>query len=159
MAKRKPQPLPDDFDELEEYNPPPMPVQKEVEYYVSEAELLEDTLHLYETGDFPERLALSLQRMVDHMVNTWKRFRQYDELAREEMQSRGLLQVVKGLMNKKYDPKRGSKVYSWATRVIYNEFLQVILKENKRRERFNKFAELYADFTGMVERVQSPDNS
>lgn len=156
--------MPDDYDDLEEYNPSPRPKSKdsrgkEVVFYVHESELWEDTMHYYETGEFPDRLAKSLLRMAEHMVNTWKRFRNYDDMVREEMISQAVSHIVYRLMTKRFDPKRGTKVYSFATRVIYNECLQVALKENKRREKFLKYAE-YSNTYGDIELLsgQKKDN-
>ena len=141
MSKK---PTPEDYETLQELDPPPMPPRyagRKNEYYVHESEMWEDTMHLYETGEFPERLANSLMMMTDRMVNTWDRFRKYDELTRDEMQSRAIAHVTKKLMEKKFNPKHGSKVYSWCTRVIMNECLQVANKENRRREKMKEIAE------------------
>lgn len=139
--------LPDNFDELEEYDPSPKPKPlhckgKRAEQYVHESELWEDTMHYYETGDFPERLADSFLRMATHMVNTWTRFRNYDSILREEMISQATLHIINRIQTKRFDPKRGCKVYSFATRVLYNECIQIANRENKRREKFQKYAEL-----------------
>lgn len=153
--------LPDNFDELEEYDPSPKPKSlytrgKHVEMYVHESELWEDTMHYYETGEFPERLAESFLRMARHMVNTWKRFRNYDDLLKEEMLSQASAHVTKQIMQKKFDPTRGCKVYSFATRVIYNECVGVIKKENKRKQKFQKYAE-YANAYGDIENLSGQD--
>lgn len=149
--------LPDNFDELEEYDPSPKPKSlyargKKVEMYVRESELWEDTMHYYETGDFPERLAESFLRMATHMVNTWKRFRNYDDILREDMISQASNHAIDRIMKKKFDPKRGCKVYSFATRVIYNECVSIVSKENKRREKFQKYAE-YANAYGDIDKA------
>ena len=61
-----------------------------------------------------------------------------------------------GLLNHKFDPNRGSKVYSWLCRVIINESLQEIEKENKRRNVLVRYGEVLKEL-GDIEVIQDPD--
>jgi hypothetical protein len=126
-----------------EYNPPLMPkttLGNRSVYYVSEAELWQDTLNLYETGEFPERLAVNITKMVQRIL-TSRRFNGYTDVVKEEAQSAAISRAVTKLMEHKFDPKRGSKVYSWLSRLIINECLQTVLKENKRQKQYEEYVE------------------
>lgn len=114
-------------------------------YYVTEKDLWDDTIKLYETGQFPERLAKNILKMSKRIVGA-RRWDSCSDLLREEMISKSYTHACVQLINKKYNPKSGSKVYSWLTRVIINECLKAATKEQKERENFKRFAEEYSLF-------------
>ena len=156
---------PEDYSDLPEYNPSPSPQtlkrkhkdgKNTAEFYVHESDLWEDVMKLYETGEFPERLARSILVMATHIVDTWVRFRNYDEVVREDCKSRAIMKCCAGLLNHKFDPNRGSKVYSWLCRVIINESLQEVEKENKRRKVLVSYGEVLKEL-GDIEVIQDPD--
>ena len=120
-------------------------------YYVREKDLWNDTLFLYANGEFPLTLAENLHKMVKRIVGS-RRFDACSDLLREEMLSRAYSHVCVALWNKKFDPKHGSRVYSWASRVILNDCLKAIQEEQKRRNAFQQYAEV-ADLFGEVEIV------
>ena len=123
-------------------------------YYVSEANLRAGVTELYETGNFPDALAADLLKMCKRIV-TSRRFFSYSDTLREEMVSAASIKVCTQLQNHKYDPDRGSKVYSWATRVILNEMLQCILREQKRMKEWEKIVN-DALVEGDYEPVETP---
>jgi hypothetical protein len=127
---------------LNEVNPRVKPgrVGQKSPYYVSEADLYAGVMHLYETGEFPEALAADLLKMCRRILSS-RRFHGYPDTLKEEMVSSASIKVCRQLELKKYDPTRGSKVYSWATRVIMNEYLQTIRREEVRQKRFDKLVE------------------
>lgn len=112
-------------------------------YYVSEKELWEDVFTLYETEQFPDRLAKNVLKMAQRIVNA-KRWDSCSDLLREEMVSRSYAHACLKLIEKKYDPKNGSKVYSWLTRVLINECLKAIERDQRDRDLFQQFAIEYA---------------
>lgn len=112
-------------------------------YYVSEKELWNDVLELYSTGSFSDRLARNVLKMAQRIVNA-KRWDSCSDLLREEMVSRASAHACIKLMEKKYDPKKGSRVYSWLSRVLINECLKAVEKEQKDREQFLRYAEEFA---------------
>lgn len=118
-------------------------------YYVREKDLWNDMLSLYENGEFPLTLAENLHKMVKRIVGS-KRFDACSDLLRDEMLSRAYSHVCVALWEKKFDPKHGSRVYSWASRVILNECLKAIQEEQKRKKNFADFAVQHA-LTGYVE--------
>ena len=141
---------------LEELNPRVRPNKKgqASPYYVSEADLYSGVLSLYETGEFPEKLASDLLKMCQRII-TSRRFHGYPDTLKEEMVSAASVKVCQQLQRRKYDPYKGSKVYSWATRVILNEMLQMILKEESKRRKWDRMVE-DAIANGTFERVETP---
>jgi DNA-directed RNA polymerase specialized sigma24 family protein len=125
-------------------------------YYVQEKDLWKDVLELYRTDSFPETLAKNMEKMTYRIVKS-RRFDSCSDLLREEMVSSAYTRVCLKLYEKKFDPKHGSRVYSWATRVILNECLNVIAKEQRKNQRFNEYAEDYAA-QHQIEIVKEPDN-
>lgn len=118
-------------------------------YYVREKDLWNDMLTLYRTEEFPLTLAENLNKMTRRIVGS-KRFDSCSDLLREEMISRAFSHVCVALWEKKFDPKHGSRVYSWASRVILNECLKAIQEEQKRKRNFGEFAVQHS-LTGYVE--------
>lgn len=118
-------------------------------YYVREKDLWNDVLQMYRDGEFPLTLAENLNKMVKRIVGS-KRFDSCSDLLREEMISRAFTHVCLALWDKKFDPKHGSRVYSWASRVILNECLKAIQEEQKRKKNFGEFAVQHS-LTGYVE--------
>lgn len=118
-------------------------------YYVREKDLWNDTLTLYATGEFPLALAENLKKMTKRIVGS-KRFDSCGDLLREEMVSRAFTHVCLALWDKKFNPKHGSRVYSWASRVILNECIKTIQEEQKRKRNFGEFAVQHS-LTGYVE--------
>lgn len=118
-------------------------------YYVREKDLWNDMLTLYRTEEFPLTLAENLNKMTKRIVGS-KRFDSCSDLLREEMISRAFSHVCVALWEKKFDPKHGSRVYSWASRVILNECLKAIQEEQKRKRNFGEFAVQHS-LTGYVE--------
>lgn len=109
-------------------------------YYVSEADLYEDVTHFYNTDEFPLRLSNNILKMTQRIVGA-KRFDGCSNLLREEMISEAYCHACCRLLERKFDLKRGSKVYSWLSRVIINECLQMMQKEQKRIRGIRKYAE------------------
>lgn len=141
---------------LDELNPHVRPNRKgqTSPYYVSEADLYAGVLKLYETGEFPEALAKDLLKMCKRII-TSRRFHGYDDMVKEEAVSSASIRVCQQLQRHKYDPYKGSKVYSWATRVILNEMLQVLLREETKRKKWEKMLE-DVKANGDFERVETP---
>ena len=75
-------------------------------YYVSEADLYNGVLQLYETGEFPEKLAADLLKMCQRII-TSRRFHDYSDTLKEEAVSSASVKVCQMLMKHKYDPYRG----------------------------------------------------
>lgn len=131
------------IDEIaEEINPIVRPRRngQQSPYYVSEADLYAGVMHLYETGEFPESLAADLLKMCQRII-TSRRFHDYPDTLKEEAVSSASIHVCRMLQNRRYNPNMGSKVYSWATRVILNEMLQACRREDVRRRKFAKLTE------------------
>lgn len=104
--------------------------------YVNEADLQEDVRTLYETGEFPDRLTNGLMKMVDGILHS-RRFCFYTPDWKEEMKGNALAALVSTLSEKRYDPTReNSKFFSWATKVIFNQFYNTI--ETKKRDNRHK---------------------
>jgi hypothetical protein len=103
--------------------------------YVEEKDLQEDVRTLYATGEFPDRLSNGLVKMVDGVLRS-RRFHGYSEDWKEEMRSNALAALVSTLHAKRYDNTRpNTKFFSWATRVIFNQFHYYI--DRKKREERN----------------------
>ena len=109
-------------------------------YYVREKDLWNDVLQMYRDGEFPQSLATNMDKMTRRIVGS-RRFDSCSDLIREEMVSRAFTHVCLALWEKKFDPKHGSRVYSWASRVILNECLKVIEEERRTRKYFQKYAQ------------------
>lgn len=141
---------------LDELNPRVRPNRKgqSSPYYVSEADLYSGVLSLYETGEFPDKLASDLLKMCKRII-TSRRFFGYPDTLKEEMVSVASIKVCQQLQNHRYDPYKGSKVYSWATRVILNEMLQTIVKEEAKRRKWERMLE-DVKANGTFERVETP---
>lgn len=100
--------------------------------YVNEADLKEDVRTLYETGEFPERLARNLQEMVNRICGS-RRFNGYTEDWKEDMRSNALQALVKTLNERKYDlDRKDTKFFSWASRVIFNQFYMSLAKRKRQ---------------------------
>lgn len=111
-------------------------------FYVSEADLYEDVTHFYNTDEFPLRLSNNILKMTKRIVGA-KRFDGCSNLLREEMVSSAYCRVCCKLIERKFDLKRGSKVYSWVSRVIINDCLQVMQKEQKRIRGIRQYVNLF----------------
>ena len=122
-------------------------------YYVREKDLWNDVLKMYRDGEFPIALAENLKKMVRRIVGS-KRFDSCSDLLREEMISRAYSHVCIALWEKKFNPKHGSRVYSWASRVILNECLKAIEDEQRRLRRFSEYAHAHS-LTAVVEVVKN----
>lgn len=122
-------------------------------FYVREKDLWNDVLQMYRDGDFPITLAENMKKMVRRIVGS-KRFDSCSELLREEMISRAFSHVCLALWERKFDPKHGSRVYSWASRVILNECLKAIEDEQRRLKRFSEYAQVHS-LTAVVEVVKN----
>lgn len=102
------------------------------DYYFNESEAREDVQTLYETGEFPERLARNLQEMVNRICGS-RRFNGYTEDWKEDMRSNALQALVKTLNERKYDFTRpNTKFFSWATRVVFNQFYMSLAKKKRQ---------------------------
>lgn len=128
-------------------------------YYVTEKELWDDVFVLYKTDEFPDRLAKNVLKMAQRIVNA-KRWDSCSDVLREEMVSRSASHACLKLMERKYNPKSGSRVYSWLSRVLINECLKAIEREQKDRERFQEFAVEYAliNEVEVVKKLEREDN-
>lgn len=124
-------------------------------YYVREKDLWEDVMFLYAGGEFPLTLANNLNKMTKRIVGS-KRFDSCSDLLRDEMLSRAYTHVCLALWERKFNPKHGSKVYSWVSRVILNECLKAIQDEQKVKKHFQEYA-AEADIHGEVEIVTCRD--
>jgi hypothetical protein len=108
-------------------------------YYVREKDLWNDVLKMYRDGEFPQSLATNMDKMTRRIVGS-RRFDSCSDLLREEMVSRAFTHVCLALWEKKFDPKHGSRVYSWASRVILNECLKAIQDEQRLKKSFQQYA-------------------
>lgn len=103
--------------------------------YVNEADLKEDVRTLYETGEFPERLARNLQEMVNRIC-TSRRFNGYTEDWKTEMKGVAMVALMKTLNERKYDLDRtDTKFFSWASKVIFNQFYMWLDKKRRQVKR------------------------
>lgn len=112
-------------------------------YYVREKDLWNDVLQMYADGVFPKTLADNMKKMTKRIVGS-RRFDSCSELLREEMLSRAFSHVCVALWEKKFNPKHGSRVYSWASRVILNECLKAIEEDQRRVKRFHDYAQAHS---------------
>lgn len=104
--------------------------------YVNEEDLKEDVRILYETGEFPERFTQGLMKMVDGILHS-RRFCFYTPDWKEEMKGNALAALVTTLSEKRFDlNKPNAKFFSWATKVIFNQFYNTI--ETKKRDNRHK---------------------
>jgi DNA-directed RNA polymerase specialized sigma24 family protein len=109
-----------------------MPSKDKKVNYVEESELREDVEKLYATGEFPERLATNLQSLVEHICSS-RRFFGYTADWKEEMKSAATIALVTTLNARKFDLDReGGKVFTWATKVVFNQFYYWLRR--KKRE-------------------------
>lgn len=112
-------------------------------YYVTERDLWDDTMELYSTGEFPDRLANNVLKMTNRIVGA-RRWDSCPPLLKEEMVSGASSHACLKLMQKKFNPKKGSRVYSWLSRVIINACLQIVIKYNSDKKKFQKYAGEFA---------------
>lgn len=109
--------------------------------YVNEADLKEDVGTLYETGVFPDRLAKGLMEITVRILRS-RKFNGYTEDWKEEMKGNALTALMKCLKEKRYDNTRpNTKVFSWATRVVFNQFTYTIRKKKSEIEKRKKYIE------------------
>lgn len=109
--------------------------------YVEEADLQEDVRTLYETGNFPERLTKALMDMVEGIIHS-RRFCFYTADWKDDMKSNALTALVTTLNEKRYDITRtDTKFFSWATRVIFNQFYNTIAAKKREIKHQRKYIE------------------
>ena len=109
--------------------------------YVNEADLQEDVRTLYETGEFPDRLTKALMDMVDGILHS-RRFCFYTPDWKEDMKSNALAALVTTLSEKRFDlNKPNAKFFSWASRVIFNQFLNTATSKKRDMEHQRKYIE------------------
>lgn len=109
-------------------------------YYVSEKELFYDIIDYYNSQSFSDRLAKNVLKMAKRIVGS-RRFDGCSDLLRDEMISRSYTHCCVAIFQKKYDPKHGSKAYSWISRVLLNECLKSIEEEQRRKRHFAEYTE------------------
>ena len=111
-------------------------------YYVHEADLQEDIAKLYETGEFPDRLTKGLMDMVEGIIHG-RRFWGYTDDWKEDMRSNALQALVLSLNEKRYDPTQpNTRFFSWATKVIYNQFYNTLNKKRRELKKTKAYMEL-----------------
>lgn len=124
-------------------------------YYVTEKDLWTDVMELYSDNSFPDRLAKNILKMSQRIVNA-KRWDSCSDILREEMVSRASTHACLKLWERKFNPKKGSKVYSWLSRVIINECLKACEAEQRERKLYADFAAEFAVLND-VERIRKSE--
>lgn len=109
------------------------------DYYFNESEAREDVQTLYETGAFPERLGNTLMALVEGVAHH-RRFINYTSDWKDEMKGNAIAALMKTLTDKRYDFTRpNTKFFSWATRVVFNQFYNTLKKKRNELKKSMKY--------------------
>lgn len=110
-------------------------VEKE-KYYVEPKKFDEEIMNYYKTGVMSNELAEMVSK-ISHKLSYASNFINYSY--REEMVGDGVIRMMKALIAKKYNHKKGTNPFSYFTRIAFNAFRNRIKKEKKIHETHEKY--------------------
>ncbi len=126
----------EDEEEIKEkYKPIVNKVDKE-KYYVEPKKFDEEIMKYYKSGIMSNELAEMVSK-ISHKLSYASNFINYSY--REEMVGDGVIRMMKALIAKKYNHKKGTNPFSYFTRIAFNAFRNRIKKEKKIHETHEKY--------------------
>jgi hypothetical protein len=139
-----------DLDELleeneedeEEVEAPPVEKLKKTaikeKFYVEPKKFDEEIMNYYDSGVMTNELAEMVSK-ISHKLSYASNFINYSY--REEMVGDGIIRMMKALISKKYNRKKGTNPFSYFTRIAFNAFRNRIKKEKHIHETHEKYKE------------------
>lgn len=139
-----------DLDELleeneeddEEVEEPPVEKLKKTtikeKFYVEPKKFDEEIMNYYDSGIMSNELAEMVSK-ISHKLSYASNFINYSY--REEMVGDGIIRMMKALISKKYNRKKGTNPFSYFTRIAFNAFRNRIKKEKHIHETHEKYKE------------------
>lgn len=134
--------LEEDEDDDEEITPPvPEKIKKTAlreKFYVEPKKFDEEIMNYYDSGVMTNELAEMVSK-ISHKLSYASNFINYSY--REEMVGDGIIRMMKALISKKYNRKKGTNPFSYFTRIAFNAFRNRIKKEKHIHETHEKYKE------------------
>lgn len=116
---------------------------KSTQYYVSPAELLDDIKCYYKSGTISQRLAESINKIVEGLSYA-PNFINYSY--KDEMVGDARVKMVAALRHKKFDIKSGYNPFSYFTTIAFHAFINRIKKEKKHHQTVTDYQDqVYTD--------------
>lgn len=109
---------------------------KTSEYYVEPEKFDQEIMKYYESGVMSNDLAEMVSK-ISNKLSYAKNFINYSY--REEMVGDGIIRMMKALIAKKYNRKKGTNPFSYFTRIAFNAFRNRIKKEKHIHETHEKY--------------------
>lgn len=111
-------------------------IADKAKYYVDPKQFDEEIMNYYKSGNMSNELALMVSN-ISHKLSFAGNFINYSY--REEMVGDGIIRMMKALISKKYDHKKGTNPFSYFTRIAFNAFRNRIKKEKHIHETHEKY--------------------
>jgi len=105
-------------------------------FYVDPKEFDQEIMNYYKSGFMTNNLAEMVSK-ISHKLSFAGNFINYSY--REEMVGDGIIRMMKALIAKKYDHKKGTNPFSYFTRIAFNAFRNRIKKEKHIHETHEKY--------------------
>jgi len=118
-----------------EAKPPKEKVDK-TKFYVDPKEFDQEIVKYYKTAVMSNNLALMVSK-ISNKLSFAPNFINYSY--REEMVGDGIVRMMKALISKKYNRKKGTNPFSYFTRIAFNAFRNRIKKEKHIHETHEKY--------------------
>jgi hypothetical protein len=116
-------------------------MKKVKKFYIDPLDLKKEIVDWKEVGKISERLG-ELFLLISKNMSYNQKFIGYSNHWKEEMIQQGTLFLCKYAKN--FDPDHPkSNVFSYCSQIVYNAFIQFIVKEKKQSEIKNNLIELY----------------
>ena len=132
----------------------PKPVK---ENYVNEKEFTEEILKFYESGVITDVLGTMVYKIANGLSHR-PNFINYS--FREEFVSDAMVNMIKALNGKKFDPKRGFNPFSYFTCIAFHTFCTRIKKEKKHRDCIESYqAEYFPESFNSETKTKGDENS
>lgn len=123
-------------EELKEVIKPVVTKVDKEKYYVEPKKFDEEIMKYYKSGVMSNELAEMVSK-ISHKLSYASNFINYSY--REEMVGDGVIRMMKALIAKKYNHKKGTNPFSYFTRIAFNAFRNRIKKEKKIHETHEKY--------------------
>jgi hypothetical protein len=105
-------------------------------FYVDPKEFDNEIVSFYKTSIMSDNLALMVSK-ISNKLSFAPNFINYSY--REEMVGDGIVRMMKALISKKYNRKKGTNPFSYFTRIAFNAFRNRIKKEKHIHETHEKY--------------------
>jgi hypothetical protein len=145
----------DDEDDFVEESPKKKPINikraPKEQFYVDPKEFDKKIIEYYETGVISDEVAEMISK-ISNKLSYSPNFQNYSY--RMEFVGDAIVKMMKALINKKYDHKKGVNPFSYFTRIAFHAFVTRIKIEKKASQTLERYQEEFmvhsANYNSMV---------